>query len=69
MEAHTFRMMSGMGITERDLPIVGVPEMTKAFNDLIGTGSSAWLGLYTFYGQKRGMVNPIRYPRLPPESP
>ena len=69
MEAHTFRMMNGMGMTERDLPIVGVPEMKKAFNRLIGTGSSAWLGLYTFYGQKGGMVEPYTLPAPTPGSP
>jgi SAM-dependent methyltransferase len=69
MEAHTFRMMNGMGITERDLPIVGIPEMTTAFNDLIGTGSSAWLGLYTFYGQKGGTVTPYTLPTPAPGSP
>ncbi len=69
MEAHTFRMMNGMGITERDLPIVGIPEVMKAFNDLMGAGSSAWLGLYTFYGQKGGTVEPYTLPAPAPGSP
>ena len=69
MEAHTFRMMNGMGITEKDLPIVGVPEMTKAFNGLEGTGSSAWLGLYTFYGQKGGAVESYTLPAPAPGTP
>jgi len=69
MEAHTFRMMNGMGITERGLPVVGVPEMTKALNGLIGTGSSAGLGLYTFYGQKGGVVESYTLPAPTPGSP
>jgi SAM-dependent methyltransferase len=69
MEAHTFRMMNGMGITERDLPIVGIPEMKKSLSGLIGTGSSAWLGLYTFFGQKGGIVASYTLPKPTPGSP
>jgi SAM-dependent methyltransferase len=66
-EAHTFRMMQGMGITERDLPIVGIPEMAGAFKDLIGAGSSSWMGLYDFYGQKGGTVATYVLP-IPPSG-
>jgi SAM-dependent methyltransferase len=62
-EAHTFRMMNGMGITERDLPTVGIPEMTGAFKDLTGTGSSSWLGLYSFCGQKGGAIETYTLPQ------
>jgi SAM-dependent methyltransferase len=69
MEAHTFRMMNGMGITERDLPIVGIPEMARAFARLTHTGSAAWLGLYTFYGQKEGAFEPYTLPPPVPGAP
>jgi SAM-dependent methyltransferase len=68
MEAHTFRMLNGMGITERDLPVVGIPEIANAFSDLIGIGSSSWLGMYNFYGQKGGTVIPYSLPTPAPGS-
>jgi SAM-dependent methyltransferase len=59
-EAHTLRFLAGMGLREKDLPMVGTEELSKTFQGLMRWNkSSNELGLYVFYGQKGGESVPV----------
>jgi len=53
LEAHSLRILSGLGIPEADLPMVDTAVLEEIFQPyLIQSRSHSWQGMYLFYGQK-----------------